>query len=69
MFKWKGELAKHRSSHIIDEYIWTLCGLISKNIYRSQKHITKIHPKEYEITKDLIDIIIKKNETVAKIST
>ena len=27
-----------------------------------------MHPKEYEITKDLIDILIKKNETVTQIS-
>ena len=40
-----------------------------KNMFYGKLHIKKNHPKEFGITKDILDLLIKKEKTVSKIST
>ena len=60
-------LAKHAYVHIIDEHVCNLCGMTIKNILYARRHIKRNHPKEFGITKDFLDLLIKKEKTTTKI--
>ena len=59
-------LAKHAYVHIIDEHMCNLCGITSKNKFYGKHHIKYKHPKEFGVTKDFLDLLTKKEKTVAK---
>ena len=41
--------------------------MTSKNKFYGKHHIKYKHPKEFGVTKDFLDLITKKEKTVAKI--
>ena len=61
-FENSSNLARHRSIHIIDIHVCNLCQESIKNIYLGKVHIRRIHPKEFEVTKDFKDLLFKNGD-------